>query len=482
MSHIEFSSRQRAEVVVIGSGPGGSTTGYLLAEHGKDVLLLEEGRDLPMGSCRSFGIEEMAQKYRAGGLSPTLGNSKVAFVEGCTVGGGSEINAGLYHRTPPELLERWRTEFKVRDSMASDLLPHFEYCEQALDVGKYPESVPLASRKLEEGARNCGLSPQEIPRWFKFDGTTGPDGCPRGTRQSMTRTFLPRARKAGARLMAETRVHQLQRSGSGWTVLASVKGQRVEIQADQVFICAGALQTPLLLRRSGITKNIGNSLALHPMVKVAALFDEELNHEALGIGVHQVKEPSQQIGYGCSISTLPFLGLLMSIYDGHEGEVKSRWRHMAAYYCMITGPHTGTVRPVFGLSDPLIRYHLSAADLRDLASATRRLTRMLLAAGARTVYPSIVGARPITGEDQLSTIPGALPPAGANLTSVHVFSSCPMGEDQEHCATNSMGKVHGTTNLFINDASLIPTAPGVNPQGTVMALARRNTLHSLGQL
>jgi choline dehydrogenase-like flavoprotein len=45
-----------------------------------------------------------------------------------------------------------------------------------------------------------------------------------------------------------------------------------------------------------------------------------------------------------------------------------------------------------------------------------------------------------------------------------------------------MGQVHGTANLFVNDASLVPTAPGVNPQGTVMALARRNTLHFLGQL
>jgi choline dehydrogenase-like flavoprotein len=57
-----------------------------------------------------------------------------------------------------------------------------------------------------------------------------------------------------------------------------------------------------------------------------------------------------------------------------------------------------------------------------------------------------------------------------------------MGEDQARCATNSMGRVHGTANLFINDASLIPTAPGVNPQGMVMALARRNTLHFLRKL
>jgi len=112
----------------------------------------------------------------------------------------------------------------------------------------------------------------------------------------------------------------------------------------------------------------------------------------------------------------------------------------------------------------------------------RRLSRMLLAAGARIVYPCIAGARPITAEDQLSTIPGTLPPDRSNLMTIHLFSSCPMGEDQARCATNSMGQIHGVKNLYVNDASLIPTAPGVNPQGTVMALARRNTLHFLGQL
>ncbi|MEP7114000.1 MAG: GMC oxidoreductase, partial [Ilumatobacteraceae bacterium] len=39
---------------------------------------------------------------------------------------------------------------------------------------------------------------------------------------------------------------------------------------------------------------------------------------------------------------------------------------------------------------------------------------------------------------------------------------------------NSFGRVHGTGNVWVNDASLLPTAPGVNPQGTVMALAIRN--------
>jgi nucleoside-diphosphate-sugar epimerase len=60
---------------------------------------------------------------------------------------------------------------------------------------------------------------------------------------------------------------------------------------------------------------------------------------------------------------------------------------------------------------------------------------------------------------------------------VHAFSSCPMGENPDFCATDSFGKVSGFRNLYINDASLIPDSPGVNPQGTTMAIALRNLDH-----
>jgi len=59
---------------------------------------------------------------------------------------------------------------------------------------------------------------------------------------------------------------------------------------------------------------------------------------------------------------------------------------------------------------------------------------------------------------------------------VHAFSSCPMGERRDRCAADSYGRVYGYRNLRINDASMLPDSPGVNPQATVMAMARRNAL------
>jgi choline dehydrogenase-like flavoprotein len=55
-----------------------------------------------------------------------------------------------------------------------------------------------------------------------------------------------------------------------------------------------------------------------------------------------------------------------------------------------------------------------------------------------------------------------------------------MGEERARCATDSFGRVHDAIGLSIADGSLLCGAPGVNPQGSIMAFARRNALAFLG--
>jgi choline dehydrogenase-like flavoprotein len=135
-----------------------------------------------------------------------------------------------------------------------------------------------------------------------------------------------------------------------------------------------------------------------------------------------------------------------------------------------------------GYRDPLVRYHLSDADLTELAGGLRDLCRCLFAAGATTIYPCVAGAPALCHEGDLSLLPDRLHPAHANLMTVHLFSSCPMGERREWSTADSFGRVHGERNLWIADASLLPGPPSVNPQGTVMAIARRNAQFMLGRL
>jgi len=62
----------------------------------------------------------------------------------------------------------------------------------------------------------------------------------------------------------------------------------------------------------------------------------------------------------------------------------------------------------------------------------------------------------------------------SNLMTVHLTSSIRMGENRSLTGADSYGRVWGYRNLRVNDASLIPDAPGVNPQAAIMAIATRN--------
>jgi choline dehydrogenase-like flavoprotein len=152
---------------------------------------------------------------------------------------------------------------------------------------------------------------------------------------------------------------------------------------------------------------------------------------------------------------------------------------MAQYYVGVRGTGLGRVRPSrLNGDDTEIRYELSDQDLHNLSIGLARIATLLLAGGALEVYPAVWGVPSIRTEmEAVRWLDQTLPKDGLSLVTVHAFSSCPIGERQTRCAADSFGRVHGLDNLFLADASMLPDSPGVNPQGSVMALARRNARH-----
>ena len=131
--------------------------------------------------------------------------------------------------------------------------------------------------------------------------------------------------------------------------------------------------------------------------------------------------------------------------------------------------------PCPGCASPLVTYRLTDGDLSRLARGLVHLGELLLAAGATELYPSIVGG---TGGPprRRARRAGGTPSTRrrANLMTVHLTSTVRMGEDRQRTGADSFGRVWGHRNLRVNDASLLPDAPGVNPQAAIMAIAARN--------
>ncbi|MEE2644963.1 MAG: FAD-dependent oxidoreductase, partial [Myxococcota bacterium] len=289
------SLRLSADVVVVGSGAGGATAAATLAEAGRRVLLLEEG---PWYRTRDYGphfASMTGEITRNGGATVIMGRSPIAYLEGRVVGGSTVLNGGMCWRTPEEVLDRWVREAKLPEYSAKALDSTFSLIESVIDARHQdPGSEGENNHVFRRGAEALGWSLQRNKRNQRHcvgsnDCVTG---CPSGAKRSSKESWLPHFFRNGGELITHARVTKLRRRGGRvvgveGSILDPLGARSLSVDARAVVIAGGAIQTPLLLQRSGLRKispHLGAHFTVHPNVKVAARFDHPI--ESLR-GVHQ---------------------------------------------------------------------------------------------------------------------------------------------------------------------------------------------------
>jgi nucleoside-diphosphate-sugar epimerase/choline dehydrogenase-like flavoprotein len=478
--------KRPVKALIIGSGAGGATTALTLAEGGLETVVLEEGARFGPESYGLTAPEAMKSLYRKRGMTPILGSVPIGYVEGCCVGGSTEINSGFWHRIPREILLRWKAQYDLLDASSEALVPHFQWAEQLLGVTLHSGEWPVSTRAFARGIEAMGWAFDEVPRAAQDCKGLNlcASGCPTGAKRGMSVSLIPLAEALGARVVSQCRVELiLKKSGTVHGVLATVcqpdGSQRlVRVDCESLFVCSGATETPALLRRSGIKYHIGDSLRIHPMLKVVARFPEDVDSAKSVLPLVQVKEFWPEVTLGGSYYSLGHLALVLRENWTENHVVMKDHRKTAVFYVAVKGTGIGRVRPCStDWPGSVIRYELSREDVRNLSNGLARLSALLLAGGAQEVYPNVFGLPAIRTElEAIRWLDELLPKRNLSLGTVHAFSSCPAGERRESCAADSFGRVYGYDNLYINDASMLPDSPGVNPQGAIMALARRNAL------
>ena len=473
-------TKELLDFIVIGSGPGGSIAVDGLHEAGFKTCLLESGNASFDKEPMPFSYAEMLYKYKYSGISSTMGNASIAFVEGATLGGGSEVNSGLYHRPPSCVLNKWESKFGLEGLSDDYMSPFYQRIERDLEVNYAPPNlIPNASLKLQEGANKLNWSCQEVPRWHNYSES----GALGGTRITMTESYLSKYLSTGGLLYDNSKANSIKQLESNDWVINVLKGDSKEVlYSKNIIFSCGTISTASLLKKSRLSNKAGTSFQMHPTIKVTALFNEKVNRENMGVPVHQVKEFSPDISFGCSISSKPYLRMSMLDYPDSLDAVENKWEYMAIYYVMILPEGVGSIRNVSFFKDPVTNYNLTCKDSRNLAYGLKKLCELLLAAGATRLYPSSKGFKEISSSKQLACLPEKLDLSNSNLMSVHLFSSCPIGENRELCVADSYGKVFDKDGLYISDGSMLPSAPGVNPQGSIMSLALRNNTRIIENL
>ncbi|MDP6946615.1 MAG: GMC family oxidoreductase, partial [Myxococcota bacterium] len=145
---------------------------------------------------------------------------------------------------------------------------------------------------------------------------------------------------------------------------------------------------------------------------------------------------------------------------------------MAMWVMAVRAEAQGTVKADFR-GKPAVSYTMTKRDMERLRKGAHLVAQMHRAAGAKALVPAVYGMpykMDIDDVDKMLEAP--LDPRAWVALMSHLFGGCVMGSDPSRSVCDGQGAVHGTQGLYLADASAIPTTIGVNPQHTIMALAR----------
>jgi choline dehydrogenase-like flavoprotein len=469
------------DVVVVGTGAGGGVVGRELADRGLAVVFVEEGEHHRRDQFDGRSVNAHKRFYRG---AFTVGNAPMPIFMGRLVGGSTAINGGTCFRTPNWVLERWCEDLGTDELSPAAMEPHFDHVERYLEVGPSPREVigPIADF-VARGCDAMGWSHMAVPR--NAPGCDGKGFCDFGCRTDARRgtnlSYVPAALGKGALLLTAARVDRvlLEAGRRAVGVEATTSGGKtLRVRSRAVVLAGGAIPTPLLLLKQGIANEsgqVGRNLSVHPSTGYAAVTAEAMNgprHVPQGYGCDEflrdgVLMLAAQPDYNVSGVIFPLAGQrLMEAID--------RIDHMAGFGILVRdeSPNGRVWRDVGGL--PAVTYNIAPQDVRRMHDAMVHASEMALAAGARTLYPFVVGHPPLESERDLEAFRRAsLGPTDFVWTSYHPLGTSRMARDGKSGVIDTDHAVHGYDGLFVVDGSAVRGPLGVNPQLTIMALATR---------
>lgn len=473
------------DYVVVGSGAGGAAAARTLADTGRSVAVVEEGPDPAAAPFAKLALPGLARLLRGLGGQVARGRAFAPVLQGRCLGGTTVVNSAIVRRLPEDVWREWRDAGLEPAVGFKALEERYGRLERELSAAPTPpDAWGEPDRLMRQGAAKLGVAAAPTTRFVSGCKASARclTGCPNGAKQSLDRTFLPYAEARGAALLTGARVDRVDLSGtratgvSGRFMKEGGLGPAFALRARRaVLVAASVVQTPLLLRASGVrSPHLGAHFKSHPGVPLTGLFDRPVGMWTGATQGYDSDHHRRDGRFKVETISLP-AEIVLSRMPG----AGRRWLdgmaetpHAAVFAVQLRARAEGTVRPgFFGLAD--VRYGLAPEDFPVLRKALRYAAELLFAAGAREILTGIHGLPERLGPDRIALLDAAPDdPACYAMILSHLFGTARLAPTAADGVVGLDFRVHGADNLYVADASLFPSNIGVNPQLTIMALAQ----------
>ena len=510
-----------ADVIIVGSGFGGSVAALRLVEKGYRVLVLEEGRRF-----RDEDFAKTSWHVRDFLWAPALGCTgiqrihvlrDVVVLAGAGVGGGSLVYANTLYKPGSTFFED--PQWSDITDWERELEPYYDQASRMLGVQDVPDLTP-SDVVMRDVAHDMGvgdtfrLTPvgvyfgdgPGVTRPDPYFGGAGPErtgcthcgacmsGCRSNAKNTLPKNYLALAESAGARIWPMARVDRVRQVAGGYEVTVRrsdvPRGKARTLRCEQVVVAAGTYGTQRLLHRM---RDEGDLPRLSPALgKLTRTNSEAL----LGAGTLEV-DPSVDYSTGVAITS--------SFYpepDTHVEPVRyGRGSNaMGLLQSLLVTPRPGVPRVRTWVSAS-VRHPGQALRMLDVRSWSER---SIIALVMQTVDNSLTvsGRRSRFGRWSLTSqsgdgvkAPSYIPvahevvrrmakrmkgiPAGSVVENsglamtAHFVGGCPIGSSASRGVVDGYLRAYGHPGLHIVDGSTITANLGVNPSLTITAQAER---------
>lgn len=457
------------DLIVIGSGPSGGRIAAEMVQKGVKVLLLEAGPHFKASDFPKSEVASSAQMFWGGGAELSH-DARLGFLRARCVGGTSIVNQALLDRFDNLVWEEWKGLSGIDFSDAM-LEPHYSAVENSVSLQKIAEkdfgkNTRIFLKAFEK--KNFGWAPLRRGQ-SHCETDKGNDcmaclgGCPRSSKQSSLVTSIEPALAKGLSLLADCEVISLSENAEGVSIAALKKNAdksktQLAFTAKAVVVAAGSFGTSKILIKSGFDQKLpalGKGLACHPQYMTYALFHEPIDaFKGAFQGVKSADTTLRRMGLKYENVFAPPIATAM-LFNGFGTEhhkLMKKYRYLASMEVAIRDEAVGSMRI---LNNGKMEVTKILTD-QDRARAHKGVELV------KEMYADL-GTKALITCDQ-----------GFGL---HLMGGCAIGVDEKKSVVNPEFNVHGTKRVFVADSSIFPSAPGLNPSLTIMAMSHRALPH-----